>query len=162
MCWDGRNWPILPLKMAPSAPRLFARTCPVATTHNVPLSPCNGRCNNTRTPVHLALALAPFIFPAPLLLPLPGSTSSFSVTFYLVTRSLPKTLPRLLRRQKWRPFVELSLVTLAIRSSAIKPPTSLVLLSLVRLHLFLPTLPYSLRFRFALFSLRSKVVSLAP
>ncbi|CAG8920529.1 unnamed protein product [Penicillium salamii] len=55
--------------MAPSAPRLFARTCPVATTHNVPLSPCNGRCNNARTPVHLGACIGTIDFPRPLVAP---------------------------------------------------------------------------------------------
>ncbi|CRL26585.1 unnamed protein product [Penicillium camemberti] len=55
--------------MAPSAPRLFARTRPVATTHNVPLSPCNGRYNNTRTLVHLSACIGTIHFPRPLVAP---------------------------------------------------------------------------------------------
>lgn len=110
-----------------------------------------------------ALALAPFIhFPRPLVAPVAWEYCVFFRDLPLSHSLTPQTLLRLLRRQKWRPFVELSLVTLAMRSPAIKPPTSLVLLSLGRFHLSFPTLPHSPRFRFALFSLRSKAVSLAP
>lgn len=72
----------------------------------------------------------------------------FSMTFHSPSREIShpappptKTLPCLLRRQKWPPLVRLSLATPVLWSLAIKPPTALVLPSLVRLLLFLPKFP---------------------